>query len=61
MKQVLDFQEQHYKFCSETSQVRMENIKTTHHGTHSARFLGSKIWSMVPQNIKNGKYLQEFK
>ena len=27
----------------------------------SVRFLGPKIWAMVPQNIKNFKTLQELK
>ena len=27
----------------------------------SVKFLGCKIWAMVPQNIKNCKSLQEFK
>ena len=61
MKQVFDFQEPYYNLLSETSQVRMENIKTTHYGTQSVKFIGSKIWAMVPQNIKNCKSLQEFK
>ena len=40
---------------------RRENIKTTHYGIQSVKFLGLKIWAMVPQNIKNCKSLQEFK
>ena len=61
MKQVFDFQEPYYNLRSETSQFRRENIKTTHYGIQSAKFLGPKIWAMVPQNIKNCKSLQEFK
>ena len=61
MKQVFDFQEPYYNLRSETSQFRRENIKTTHYGIQSVKFLGPKIWVMVPQNIKNCKYLQEFK
>ena len=61
MKQVFDFQEPYNNLRSETSQFRRENIKTTHYGIQSAKFLGPKIWVMVPQNIKNCKYLQEFK
>ena len=38
-----------------------QNIKTTHYGIQSVKFLGLKIWAMVPQNIKNCKSLQEFK
>ena len=55
MKQVFDFQEPYYNLRSETSQVRRENIKTTHYGIQSVKFLGPKIWAMVTQNIKNFK------
>ena len=61
MKQVFDFQEPYYNLRSETSQFRRENIKTTHYGIQSVKFLGPKIWAMEPQNIKNCKSLQEFK
>ena len=61
MKQVFDFQEPYYNLRSETSQFRRENIKTTHYGIQSVKFLGPKIWAMVPQNIKKCKSLQEFK
>ena len=43
MKQVLDFQEPYYNLRSETSQFRRENIKTTHYGIQSVKFLGPKI------------------
>ena len=59
MKQVFDFQEPYYNLRSETSQFRRENIKTTHYGIQSVKFLGPKIWVMVPQNIKNCKSLSD--
>ena len=43
MKQVFDFQEPYYSLRSETSQFRRENIKTTHYGIQSVKFLGPKI------------------
>ena len=55
------FQEPCYNLRSETSQFRRENVKTTHLVIQSVKFLGFKIWTMVPQNIKNCKSLQEFK
>ena len=61
MKQVFDFQEPHYNLRSETSQSRRESINTTHYGIESVKFLGPKVWAIVPQNIKNCKPLQEFK
>ena len=60
-KQVFDFQELYYNLRSETSQFRKENLKTADYGIQSVEFLGPKIWTMVPQNIKNCKSLQEFK
>ena len=61
MKQVFDFQEPCYNLRCVNSQLRRENIKTTHYGIQSAKFIGPKIWVMVPRNIKNCKSLQEFK
>ena len=61
MKQVFDFQEPYYNLHSETSQFRRENIKTTHYDIQSAKFLGPKLWAMVPQNIKNCNSFQKFK
>ena len=55
------FQEPYCNLRSDTSQFRRENIKTTHYGIQSVKFLGPKIWAMEPQNIKNCKSLQEFK
>ena len=43
MKQVFDFQEQYYNLLSETSQFRWENIKTTHYGIQSVKFIGPKL------------------
>ena len=61
MKQVFDCQEPYYNLRSETSQFGRENIKTTHYVIQSVKFLGPKIWTIVPQNIKNCKSWQEFK
>ena len=61
MKQVFDFQEPYCNLRSETSQSRMENMETTHHGIQSVKFIGPKIWAMIPQNIKTCKSLHEFK
>ena len=39
MKQVFDFQESYYNLRSQASQFRRENIKTTHYGIQSVKFL----------------------
>ena len=61
MKHVFHFQEPYYNVRFETSQFRKENIKTTHYGIQSFRFLRPTIWVMTPQYIKNCESLQEFK
>ena len=61
MKQVFDFQESYYNLLSDTSQFGRENIKTSHYGIQTVKFLGPKTWNMVLQNIKNCKSLQEFR
>ena len=61
MKQVFDLQQPYYNLRSETTQFKREIIKTTYLSIQSVRFLGPKIWTMVSQNIKNCKSLQEHK
>ena len=39
MKPVFDLQQPYYNLRSETSQFRMENIKTTHYDIQSVKFL----------------------
>ena len=43
MKQAFDSQLSYYNLPCETSQFRSENIKTTHYGIQSVKFLGPKI------------------
>ena len=61
MKQIFDFLEPYNNLRSETSQFRRENMKTTHYGIQSVKFVGPKLWVMVSKNIKNCESLQEFK
>ena len=61
MKQVFDIQEPRYNFRSDISQFKKESIKTTYYGIQSVRFLGPKIWDIIPDNIKNCQSLHEFK
>ena len=37
------------------------NIHTVHNGTETILFRGPKIWSLVPEEIKNSKSISEFK
>ena len=43
------------------SQLETRNINTVHFGCESTVTLGSKIWKLIPNNIKNSESLAEFK
>ena len=58
MKQVFDFQEPYYNLRSETSQVRRENNTLWHAVCQKTR---TQDMSLVPQNVKNCKSVQEVK
>ena len=36
-------------------------MKTVHYGLQSVRYLGHKIWELVPSNIKYSNSLSKFK
>ena len=61
MKEVFEIQNPAYNFRSEATHFKRENVKTTHYGIQSVRYLGPKIWDMVPNNIKNCSSLNKFK
>ena len=61
MKQVFERQNPAYNFRSEATYFKRENVKTTHYGIQSVRYLGPKIWDMVQNNIKNCNSLNKFK
>ena len=61
MKEVFEIQNPSYNFHPEATHFKRENVKTTHYGIPSTRYLGPKIWDMVPNNIKNCSSLNKFK
>ena len=61
MKEVFEIQNPAYNFRSEATHFKRENVKTTHYGIQSVRYLGPKIWDMVPNNIKKCISLNKFK
>ena len=61
MKQVFELREAPYNFRSESSLFKRENVKTTNYGIQSIRYLGPKIWDLLPNNIKNSSSLVNFK
>ena len=61
MKDIFELQNPSYNLRSSCSQFRRENIKTVHYGLQSVRYLGPKIWELVPNNIKYSNSLSKFK
>ena len=61
MKDIFELQNPSYNLRSSCNQFRRENIKTVHYGLQSVRYLGPKIWELVPNNIKYSNSLSKFK
>ena len=61
MKDIFELQNPSYSLRSSCNQFRRENIKTVHYGLQSVRYLGLKIWELVPNNIKYSNSLIKFK
>ena len=49
-----------YNLRSQTDFV-LPGVNTTYFGLHSLRYLSSKIWNVIPDEIKNSLSLDEFK
>ena len=60
MKEVFEIQNPAYNFCAEATHFKTENVKMTHYGIQSVKYLGPKIWDMVLNNIKNCSSLNKF-
>ena len=52
MKENFELQNPSYNLRSSCNHFRRENIKTVHYGLQSVRYLGPKIWELVPNNIE---------
>ena len=50
---IFEIKVSHYIFCSVACHFKWENIKSTHYGIHSVRYLGPNIWDLVLQNVRN--------
>ena len=61
MKDIFDLENPSYNLRSFCNQFRRKNIKTVHYGLHSLRYLGPKLWELVPNNIKYNKSLSKIK
>ena len=61
MNDIFELQNPSYNLRSTCNQFRKENIKTVYYGIQSVRYLGPKIWELVPNNIKYSNSLSKFK
>ena len=61
MKDIFELQNPSYNSRSTCNQFRRENIKTIHYGLQSVRYIGPKIWELVPNNIKYCDSLSKFR
>ena len=61
MKDICELQNPSYNLRSTSNQFRTENIKTVHYGLHSVRYIGLKMWELVPNNIRYSDSLSKFR
>ena len=59
MTEILPLKERN-NYCSRFP-FKSHNVKTVNYGTETISFLGPKIWSIIPNNIRNSSTLLEFK
>ena len=60
MKSIFPIRDLQYNLRNKNS-FQQENVHTVLNGTETLSFRGPKIWSIVPESIKNSKSLTEFK
>ena len=61
MNNIFELQNPSYNLRSSCNRFRRENVKTVRYGIQSVRYLGPKIWELVPNNIKYSNSLCKFK
>ena len=61
MKDVFELKEHPYNLRSESNHFTRRNVKTTHYGLSSIKYLTLQIWELVPQSLKKYKTLKKFK
>ena len=49
------------KYLRTQGDYRVPQINTVHFGENSLRYLGPKIWEMVPEYMRNMESLEKFK
>ena len=53
MNNVFEFKEPSYSLLSKGNYFVRRNVKTTHYGIQSIKYLRSKIWDLVPDQIEH--------
>ena len=53
MKEVFKLKESSYSLRSKGNYFVRGNVKTTHYGVQSIKYLAPKIWDIVPDQIKH--------
>ena len=61
MQDVFHVNEQGQYFLRNPTDFVIPTIKTVNYGSESVRFLGPKIWEMLPDNFKNKDSVESFK
>ena len=61
MNDIFELQNPSYNLRSSCNQFRRENVNTVHYGIQSVRYLGLKIWELVPNDIKYSNSSSKFK
>ena len=61
MQEVFHVNEQGQYFLRNPTDFVIPTIKTVNYGSESVRFLGPKIWEMLPDNFKNKDSVESFK
>ena len=61
MKDIFELQNPSHNLRSSCNKFRRGNIKSVPYGLQSVRYLGRKIWELVPYNIKYSNSLSKFK
>ena len=58
---IFELQNPSYNLRSSCNQFSRENVKAVHYGIQSVRYIGPKIWELVPNNIKYSNSSSKFK
>ena len=61
LKEVFELKEPSYSLRSKENYFVCRNVKTTHYGIESIKYLPPKTWDLVPDQIKHRGSLTKYK